>query len=337
MHLLRTALLVIAVAACGARDRNPRDQDPLPGDRDGYTAGDRDTGSGDDATGGDERAGGDDTQPVGGDAEGGLPFVEDPASALNTPGAYGGAECPASSETVFTISDSGITSRIFSGYVDGAVGHGIFYVRGDAGEELGGTLETIGGSYSVHIPLFCGRQLVKLHWQGATCPLTLVYEVTISSCTKAELRLTIVWDELGDDWELHLIKPGGTINDADTDCTWNTCRSVQPDWGVIGDTTDDPKKDVDDLDTYGPESIYLPRLETGEYTIMVEHWGPGDPGSDGRLFINAAGQLIIVEKHNLPYMSVWKAATVSGGTVETSQEVYDCSADWSGGCRAQLP
>src|SRR5687768_3351479 len=49
---------------------------------------------------------------------------------------------------------------------------------------------------------------------------------------QAEIAVDMHWDDLGLDWELHLVKPGGRINDALTDCTWTTCIYSSPDWGV---------------------------------------------------------------------------------------------------------
>ena len=47
------------------------------------------------------------------------------------------------------------------------------------------------------------------------------------------------------------------------------------DWGAAGDTTDDPRKDVDNTGLYGPENIYLERAADGRYHVMVEYWGSG--------------------------------------------------------------
>ena len=76
------------------------------------------------------------------------------------------------------------------------------------------------------------------------------------------------------------------------------------------------------------------------YTVMVEHWGSGDPSSDGRVIFNVGGNApVVVDLEDLAPQSVWTAGTISwpAGTVQTSQEVFDCSGSWSSGCTAPIP
>lgn len=309
----------------------------------------------------------------------GAPAVMDPAPAFNTPGEYGCSGCPDSAETMFELDLGAVTSHTFSGAVTGAMGDGKFYVVKSlsptgstsdggvvdaAGADAAGSIDGAGsdgsgassgpteriegpiptaadGSYSFTAPLFCGDQLVKLVWSNPNGTYVIVYHVITSSCVDADIRVTVTWDALGRDWELHLIKPGGRINDPVTDCTWNTCIGTPPDWGVIGDPTDDPKKDVDNTGAYGPENILLSKPENGRYYVMVEHWGAGDPASSGEVILNIKGQVTTVSIHGLAPQHVWTAATIDWNdgawTVTTSTSIYDCTADWSGGCRAMLP
>lgn len=156
---------------------------------------------------------------------------------------------------------------------------------------------------------------------------------------EADVAITLAWDDIGDDWELHLIKPDGRINDPLTDCTWTTCIYTSPDWGVAGDASDDPHKDIDDTDTYGPERIWQAEPESGTFTVLVEHWGPGSSDSDGVVSILVNGDLYEFAKNDLPSMHVWSVATIElpSGTVTPGTDTYDCSANWSGGCLDPLP
>ncbi|MBK8480368.1 MAG: hypothetical protein IPL40_04210 [Proteobacteria bacterium] len=266
--------------------------------------------------------------------------VVDPAPNAATAGKQRCSACPDSTESNFTISATQ-TSRSFEGTVSGATGDGEFYVVSEAGQAASGTVPTRAtGSFGVAIPLFCGAQLVKLVWTNGAGLLALVYRVTTTGCVDADLRLTLAWDEIGDDWELHLIKPGGHINDNATDCTWTSCINTTPDWGVVDDASDNPKKDVDNTGAFGPENIYFSKPEQGVYTVMVEHWGGGDAASDGQLIINLKGRApIVLRKENLAPRHVWTAATIAwpGAVVTPQQTDYDCSANWSGGCKASLP
>jgi hypothetical protein len=158
--------------------------------------------------------------------------------------------------------------------------------------------------------------------------------------TPGDIEIVAAWDAAGDDWELHLVKPGGQINDNATDCTWTSCVTASPDWGAAGDPADDPHKDYDDLDQYGPERIWLAFPEPGTYTIYVEHWGTGFPESDGTVTIGVVGQpLVTVSMMNLAPQHVWTVGTITwpSGIVTPSQDVYDCTATWDFGCPAILP
>jgi uncharacterized protein YfaP (DUF2135 family) len=263
----------------------------------------------------------------------------DPAPGIDTPGEHGGTSCPDSNQTSFTLSIGAASTHTFSGQITGAVGDGEFWVSGPSGETVGGPIETAAnGSYAKTLPIFCGANLVKLVWNNGTCPLVLVYAVDRATCVTADITATVQWDDQGLDWELHLIKPGGRINDPATDCTWTTCISASPDWGVVGDTADNPHKDIDNTGTFGPENIWLAGPETGRYTVMVEHWGGGLP-SAGFVTLNVGGQVHTVNITGLVSRHVWTAATIDwpAGTVTTTQSTYDCTATWSSGCTAMIP
>lgn len=176
-------------------------------------------------------------------------------------------------------------------------------------------------------------------WRDASCKLTTVTRVTRIECSDDDIRLTLSWDDLGSDFELHLIKPGGRINDNATDCTWTSCVSSTPDWGIAGDASDNPRKDVDDTNSFGPENIFYSSPEPGLYTVLVEHWGGGSADADGQVIFNVAGRSSTARIQNLASQSVWTAGTISwpSGEVTLSQDVYDCSGNWAGGCKDVLP
>ncbi|WP_163991443.1 hypothetical protein [Pyxidicoccus caerfyrddinensis] len=271
----------------------------------------------------------------------GTPSALDPAPTRTKPGEYTCAGCPDTDISSFEYNAGNVTQDTFDGTVSNAVGNGTFYVAGEDGQELAGPIATDPdtGDFSFTAPLFCGEQLVKCVWSNAAGSYVLVTRVVTTDCITPDIRATLSWDAQGSDWELHLIKPGGHINDDATDCTWTSCVGSRPDWGVQGDLADDPKKDVDDTGDFGPENILLARPENGTYHVMVEHWGAGSPESDGRLVLNVAGQVTVIDIQDLPPRSVWKAATITwpGGAVTPSTEKYDCSGSWSSGCTAALP
>ena len=268
------------------------------------------------------------------------PDVVDPAPELNTPGEYGCDGCPDTSESTEDITVDDETVLPITGNVTEAEGDGSFYLRSSDGEAIDGPISTpTSGAFSVTIPLFCGEQILKRVWSNDQGRYVIVNSITVENCTDTDIRLTLTWDDLGLDFELHLIKEGGRINDNATDCTWTSCISSSPDWGVKGDDSDNPRKDVDDTGNYGPENIYLSKPENGIYTVMVEHWGSGSPEADGDVILNVAGKTVRATVENLPSQYVWTVGTIAwpSGEIVLDGDVFDCSGSWSSGCQADIP
>lgn len=272
---------------------------------------------------------------------GGSSWKLDPAPDKNTPGEYGCNGCPDTAASNFTLQAASATRQDFSGTVSDAIGNGRFFVGGPNGQEIEGTIPTDPetGDFDFTVPLFCGEQLVKCLWSNDAGTYVLVTRVITTECIESDIRATLSWGDDGDDFELHLIKPGGRINDDATDCTWTSCVGTGPDWGVVGDSSDDPRKDVDDTGTFGPENIFLAKPESGTWNVMVEHWGDGALGARGSLILNVKGVATVIDSPAIPPKRVWKAATITWpeGVVTPNTEIFDCSGSWESGCTAQLP
>ena len=252
--------------------------------------------------------------------------------------ADGGSECPAERSSI-TVTES---KRVFEGTTT-ATAPGLFRIDGTSGQTLSGTLPTdSSGNYSIELPLFCGVQTVELSWPepGPGCFPRHVFTVDRQQCVTPDLRVSLTWDAQGLDFELHLVKPGGRINDDPTDCTWTSCISSSPDWGVLGVAADDPHKDVDNISHYGPENIYLSGLETGVYTVFVEHWGLGTAAADGAVTITLRDTApVVIQIVDLPSHFVRTVAQIewASRTVTPLTTVVDCTGNWSSGCRAAIP
>ena len=267
--------------------------------------------------------------------------VPDPAPQATAPGEYTCDGCPTAGITEFQLDAGTATSQLFSGVVTGAVGNGEFYLESPGGQSIGGVIPTAtDGSYSFTVPLFCGTQLLKCLWSNDQGTYVAVIQIVTADCVDADIRVTLTWDALGYDFELHLVKQGCKINDGTNDCTWTTCIGGSLDWGVVGDATDNPSKDVDNTGNYGPENIFYPQPEDGTYTVLVEHWGAGMADADGQVTINLLGEApVVIDIQNLASHNVFTAGTIEwpSKVVTVAGDIHDCTANWSGGCLDPLP
>lgn len=276
------------------------------------------------------------------DADGAVstPAIVDPAPEVTEPGEQTCEGCPDSDATEFEFTLEGSTHP-FLGTVTGADGNGEYYIEGPDGQAISGTIPTDeNGNYAFTVPLFCGTQIAKLVWRNDNGVYVLVNSITREDCVDADIQLTLSWDDLGRDFELHLIKEGGRINDNATDCTWTSCISgTGLDWGEPDDPSDNPRKDVDNTGNYGPENIVYANPEPGTYTVMVEHWGGGSPEADGVLIFNVAGKTTAATITDLAPQHVWNVGTIEwpSGKVTLSGDVFDCTDNWVSGCTAELP
>lgn len=222
------------------------------------------------------------------------------------------------------------------------------------------------GTYSQDIPLFCGKQLVYLIPKNGARTSIGIYEVERANCSAKELITTLSWGSDANDLELHLIRSGGMLNNIDFrggDCMWSNCMSQSPDWGNLGDNSDNPRKNIDWVGSNGTENIVLPKPESTSYDIYVEYWGNGQT-TDARVTINAfgtaasialvdvafdSGNGTFVKGSSLAPHNVWWVGRVNltgtspviklnqkVGTAEHSSVLFDCSPQWSGGCKASV-
>ncbi len=211
----------------------------------------------------------------------------------------------------------------------------------------GGTTGAFGtdpefGMFSFTLPLFCGTNRLQIACDGPGGRAISTRSIAGPSCGSRDVQITLAWGATSNDQELHLVRAGGHINDAMDDCTWFTCVHASPDWGVIGDPSDDPHKDVDNTSTFGPENIFLMHAADGRYEVIVEYWGSGTEDSPS-VTITLAGRTVWMGSHAMSLHDVWDVGTITfpAQAFTPVDTITPCAADWrtggSYGCALPIP
>jgi len=124
------------------------------------------------------------------------------------------------------------------------------------------------------------------------------------------------WDLPDVDLDLHLIRPGGSYYSSD-DCYFG---NPLPDWGIEGDSSDDPYLSLDSEDAAAPETIVLERPEEGIYEVYVHYFNSRNAQeiyATPTVTVTAEGQIVATDVGPTLYGpgKVWRVGTLDWSTL----------------------
>lgn len=130
-------------------------------------------------------------------------------------------------------------------------------------------LAGIDNGYFTFVPSDASAGEMKLDVYGVGTPPPL---------EEIGIHVELEWDVDNSDVDLHLIRPGGTLFDCESDCYY---ANSNPNWGDQNDTMDDPFLDYDDVDGYGPENTNLSEPIPGTYKVAMHYYNDSYEGYTG--------------------------------------------------------
>ncbi len=114
-------------------------------------------------------------------------------------------------------------------------------------------------------------------------------ELPFSAVPWQKMHIALVWNTPATDLDLHLVSEGegGAFFTEPFDCYF---LNTNPDWGLPGETADDPAIDIDDVDGYGPENANLNQPLHGKryhvYAHYYDDFGAGASTATVRIYLN---------------------------------------------------
>ena len=143
-------------------------------------------------------------------------------------------------------------------------------------------------------------------------------DVIINSISDEDIHIQLVWHTPGDNFEgdnngsdvdLHLKRANSEWN-SNSDCYY---LNMNPNWGTLGNSSDDPSLDIDDVNGLGPENINLDNPESSVlYRVGVHYYHDNEMGASfatTRVFLDGILALELAEKR-MYHNNFWEVATI---------------------------
>ncbi|MEM6996849.1 MAG: hypothetical protein AAF721_40475 [Myxococcota bacterium] len=269
----------------------------------------------------------------------------DPAPDAEEAGSYECDGCPQAMIDTSDLSIDDASTLELTGTAAGFEGHGRFYIENSQGQFAGGMLPTneADGTFEQIVPLFCGETTIKMLFGNESGQSVYVRKVNRGNCVPAEVRATLAWDDTSEEWQLHLLRFGGTMQGDETDCFDDfDCNGIALDWGAPTVQQDNPIMDVDEWLAYaGVEDIYVASGAEDGMTVVVDNIDvDGGPIPAGIVYINVGNEPTrVLDIDVLAPYEMFVAASVDGaaGTSTSIGTTHACAKEWSDGCIADLP
>lgn len=178
----------------------------------------------------------------------------------------------------------------------------------------------LAGFYQVQLDVFAADTTRPENNPIRSC---LPATVDVNVIPSDDLHIQLVWDHPTADFDLHVLKEGGTAFTHEGDCYFSNRDPLGPDtpggWSLNPD--ENPRLDVDDSRGYGPENINIKHPAPGsKWTVLVHYWNKQTndvPNANAilRLFVYG-NQAIELQQDFVDDQQIWQAIEIVWGEGE---------------------
>ncbi len=172
-----------------------------------------------------------------------------------------------------------------------------------------GTSTTINVAFLADGPPGARSGQLTIPNNGFDSVIELTGEVEIPPPSQNDISVTLTWDTDETDVDLHMLLPGAPLFDLEGGAVYHFVTN--PDWGIPGETADDPFLDIDDKDGRGPEQINLRVGPPDQYELWVHYFaGPADRATQATVAIFLDGELVGTYEQRLECKRAWRVGTI---------------------------